>query len=63
MFSAKQSSHPLLMYKTLLNLGEPCVVGVAVRALMVHKVEWRLSFLLTVITQDHLQSWTSCQTS
>ena len=51
------------MYKTLLNLGEPCVVGVAVRALMVHKVEWRLSFLLTVITQDHLQSWTSCQTS
>jgi len=26
---------------------------------MVHKMEWRLSFLLTVIAQDHLQCYTS----
>jgi len=62
-YLTNQSSHPLLMYKTLLNLGEPCVVGIAVRALMVHEVEWRLSLLLTVIAQDHLQCCTSCQTT
>ncbi len=49
------------MYKIWLDLSEPCVVRVAVRALMVHKMEWRLSFLLTVIAQDHLQRSTSCQ--
>ncbi len=62
-YLANQSSHPLLMYRTLLNLGEPCIVGIAVRALMVHEVEWRLSLLLTVIAQDHLQCCTSCQTT
>ncbi len=36
------------------SLGEPGVVGVAVRALVVHKVERRLSFLLAIIAQNHL---------